>query len=93
MNKLIPNLAQLCNPLRPLLSAINKFNFAWKEDNEKVFKNLIDAVNKITEIRRFVTNRETRTICDARRYELGAALEQETPDGWATIAYASLFLK
>ena len=48
LNKFIPNLAQLCTPLRPLLSTTNKFNFVRKEENEKAFKNIIDAVKNIT---------------------------------------------
>ena len=31
-------------------------------------------------------------VCDASREGIGCALEQETPDGWATVAYASRFL-
>ena len=76
-----------------LLSTSNKFNFVWKGDNEKAFKNIVNAVKNITETRHFVSNRETRISCDASRDEIGAALEQETPEGWATIAYASRFLK
>ena len=49
-------------------------------------------IQNITEHRHFVSNRETRIVCDASREGLGAALKQETPDGWATIAYASRFL-
>ena len=92
LNKFVPNLAQLCTPLRPLLSTTNKFNFVWKEEHEKAFRNILVAVQNITENRHFVSNRETRIVCDASREGLGAALEQETPDGWATIAYASRFL-
>ena len=93
LNKFIPNLAQLCTPLQPLLSATNKFNFVWKEEHEKAFRKILVSVQNITENRHFVSNRETRIVCDASREGLGAALEQETPDGWATIAYASRFLK
>ena len=92
LNKFIPNLAQLCNPLRPLLSTANKFNFQWNEENGKAFKNVLNAVKNITENRHFVTDRDTRIVCDASREGIGAALEQNTPDGWATIAYASRFL-
>ena len=92
LNKFIPNLAQLCTPLRPLPSATNKFNFVWKEEHEKAFRNTLVAVQNITENGHFVSNRETRIVCDASRKRLGAALEQKTPDGWATIAYASRFL-
>ena len=35
---------------------------------------------------------ETRTKCDASRAGLGAALEQRSPTGWHTIAFASRFL-
>ena len=92
LNKFIPNLAQLCTPLQPLLSTTNKFNFLWKEENENLFRYMIAAVKNITENRHFVSNKETRIICNASREGIGAALEQETPDGWATISYASQFL-
>ena len=49
-------------------------------------------MQNITENRHFVNNRETRIVCDASRDGIGAALEQKTPDGWATVAYASRFL-
>ena len=92
LNKFIPNLAQLCTPLRPLLSTTNQFLFVWKEENGKAYRNKIAAVRNITKNRHFVSNIETRIICDASREAVGAVLEQETPDGWATIAYASRFL-
>ena len=92
LNKFFPNLAQLCNPLRPLLSTANKFNFNWSEENGKAFKNILNAVKNITENRHFVSDRDTRIVCDASREGIGAALEQNTPNGWATIAYASRFL-
>ena len=52
----------------------------------------MEAVLNITENRHFVSGRETRMVCDASRDGIGCALEQETPDGWATIACASPFL-
>ena len=92
LNKFIPNLAQLCNPLRPLLSTINKFNFHWGEEDGKAFESILNAVKNITENRHFVSDREIRIICDASRKGIGTALEQDTPEGWAIIAYASRFL-
>ena len=44
LNKFKPNLAQLCTPLPSLLSATNKFNFVWKEEQEKAFRNILVAV-------------------------------------------------
>ena len=81
LNKFIPNLAQLCNPLRPLLSTANKFNYHWSQEKSKEFKNILNAVKNITENRHFVSDRETRIVCDASREGIGAALEQNTPDG------------
>ena len=54
LNKFIPNLAQLCNPLRPLLCTANKFNFHWSDENGKAFKNILNAVKIITENRHLV---------------------------------------
>ena len=51
----------------------------------------MEAVHNISENRHLVSGRETRVVCDASRDGIGCALEQETPDGWATIAYASRF--
>ena len=62
LSKIIPNLAQLCNPLRPLLSTTNKFNFNWIEESGKAFKSILNAVKSITENRHFVSDKETRII-------------------------------
>ena len=89
LNKFILNLAQLCTPLWPLLSRNNQFKVEWNEDNEKAFKNILNAVENITENRHFVSKRETRIPWDASQAGIGAALKQETPDGCAAIPYAS----
>ena len=47
--KFIHNLAQLCTPLRPLLSTANKYHFTWDDSHEMVFKSTLDAVHIITE--------------------------------------------
>ena len=81
LNKFIPNLAQSCTPLRPLLSNENKFHFKWDDIHETAFKNILDAVRSITENRHFLSGRETRLVCDDSRDGIGCALEHETPDG------------
>ena len=73
-------------------SSENKFHFTLDDTHEKAFKIKLEAVCRFTENRHFVSGRETRVVCDASRDGIGCALEQETPDGWATIAYASRFL-
>ena len=42
--------------------------------------------------RHFNPKLETRIKCDASRKVLGCALEQRTPNGWHTVAFASRFL-
>ena len=92
-NKFIPNLAQLYTPLRPLISTASKLHLFWEETLKRAFKNILSADQNITEYRHFVSNRETRRVCDASRDGIGAALEQETPDGWATIAHVSQYIR
>ena len=67
--------------MRPLLSSSSKFYYVWEQKHDKAFKTILTAVQNITENRHFVSNRETRIVCDASRDGIGAALEQETPDG------------
>ena len=45
-----------------------------------------------TENKHFNPDLETRTKCDNSRKGLGCALEQRTPNGWHTVAFASRFL-
>ena len=75
-----------------MLSTANKYRFTWDESHKKAFKNILEAVQNITENLHFVSGRETRAVCDASRDGIGYALEQQSPDGLATIAYASSFL-
>ena len=55
LNKFIPNLDQLCTPLRPLLSTTVKYHFTWEPTHEKAFKNMLEAVHNVTETRQFVS--------------------------------------
>ena len=77
LGKFIPNLSQLCYPLRPLLMK----NSLIKEQ-----------IAKTTENKHFNPELETRNKCDASRKGLGCALEQRTPNGWHTVAFASRLL-
>ena len=64
----------------------------WQEHHEATFNKIKDNIGHLTENTHFNINRKTRVKTDASRGGLGAVLEQETCDGWVTIAYASRFL-
>ena len=51
-----------------------------------------EQIAKTTEIKHFNPELETRIKCDASRKGQGCALEQRTPNGWHTVAFASRFL-
>ena len=51
-----------------------------------------EKIAEAKENKRFISHVENRINCDASRKCLGCALEQQTPDDWHTIAFASRFL-
>ena len=90
LGKFIPNLSQLCYPLRPLLKKNSKF--LWTAEHEKQFSLMKEQIAETTENKHFNPELETRIKCDASRKGLGCSLEQRTPNGWQTVAFASRFL-
>ena len=88
--KILPKLAEISAPLRPLLSQ-NK-NFVWTPVCENAFQQLKSLVENIVELRHFDIHRETRIICDASHDGLGAVLEQYCASGWHPISFASRYL-
>ena len=90
LGKFIPNLSQLCQPLQPLLKKNTKF--VWKTEHETHFQAIKSKVANATENTHYNPHLETRIKCDASRAGLGAALEQRSPTGWHTVAFASRFL-
>ena len=92
--KFIPNLADLLNPIRPLLRKENITNnkIRWEEIHTTALDKIKAEISKITEKKHFHKHRKTRLKCDASHTGLGAVLEQQYPEGWFPIAYASRFL-
>ena len=84
IGKFIPHLAQLCHPLRPLLKKSVKF--VWTDEHTKHFNLIKEKIANSTENRHYNPKLDGRVKCDASRSGLGAALEQNTPDGWKPIA-------
>ena len=91
LGKFIPNLSQICYPLRPLLKKNTKL--IWTDEHEKQFTLIKEKIAETAENKHFNTDLETLIKCDASRKGLGFALEQRTPNDWHTVAFASRFLK
>ena len=90
LGRFIPNLSQLCYPLRPLVK--KNTTFVWTDDHEEQFKLIKTKIAETTESKHFNHDLETRIKCDASRKGLGCALEQRTLTGWHIVAFASRFL-
>ena len=65
LGKFIPNLSQLCYPLRPLLKTDKKL--LWTEAHEKQFSLIKEQIAETTENKHFKPELETRIKCDASR--------------------------
>ena len=92
--KFIPNLASLLDPIRPLLKkeTITNNKVQWLDSHTTVLNKIKAEISKITEKKHFDKQRNTRLKCDASHTGLGAVLEQQYPERWFPIAYASRFL-
>ena len=93
--KFTPRLAELSEPLRPLLSKINtkaQNKLDWKEEHTKAFENNKKQIINITENKHFDITKDTRIKSDASKKGLGACLEQKHGHIWKPVAYAIRFL-
>ena len=90
----IPKLAELTEPLRPLLKKQDNKNkrLNWNEIHSQVFEKITQKIKQIIENKLFDTTKETRIKCDASDKGLGASIEQKHDNVWHTIAIASRFL-
>ena len=93
LTRYIPNLAQAATVLRPLLKHTEKKKpLDWSTEHNTAFKIILKLVAEITQNKHFDQQLETRLVCDASNTGLGVALEQNSPEGWIAVAYASRFL-
>ena len=93
LNRFIPNLAQLCHELRPLLKKDQPWN--WGEKHDKAFKQINEKVKEVAEVGHFKRSSPIRIICDASKAGLGAVLQQtddNNENNWRPIHFASRFL-
>ena len=66
--------------------------FVWSDELETHFQSIENKFANATENTHYNPHLETRVKCDASRFGLGAALEQRSPTGWHTVAFAFCFL-
>ena len=66
--------------------------FTWTDEHTKHFNQIKEKIANSTENSHYNPKLDVRVKCDASRSGLGAALEQNTPDGWKPIALSSRFL-
>ena len=93
--KFLPNIAELSEPLRPLLSKANtkaQNKLDWNKNYTEAFNQIKNQIQNITENKHFDTEKQTRVRCDASKKGLGARLEQRYGNTWQPVAYASRFL-
>ena len=65
IGKIIPNLAQISHPLRPLLKKSSKF--IWTAENENCFTEIKNRIANATANSHYNPQLETRVKCDASR--------------------------
>ena len=68
--KFIPNLAEVSEPLRPLLSKANtkaQNKLDWKKNHSEAFNQIKEKVKKVTENEHFDNTKQTRLRCDASK--------------------------
>ena len=92
LNCFIPNFAQLCHELRPLLKKDQPWK--WEEKHDKAIQKVNEKVKQVTEVGHFKRSCPIRIICDASKLGLGAVLQQKdgNENNWRPIHFASRFL-
>ena len=74
LNRFIPNLAQLCHELRPLLKKDQPWN--WEEKHDKAIQTLNEKVKQVAEVGHLKRSCSIRIIGHASKSGLGAVLQQ-----------------
>ena len=87
--KCIPKLAELTEPLRPLLKKQDNKNkrLNWNEIHSQAFDNIKQKIKQIIENKHFDTTKETRIKCDASNKSLGDSIDQKHDNVWHTIEF------
>ena len=87
LGKFKPNLAELSQPLRELLST--KRCWCWGPDQVESFTNIKTELTKPTVLAFYNPANETKVSADASSHGLGAILLQMEANAWRPVAFAS----
>ena len=86
MGKFSPNITDLTQPLRELLS---KNSWSWGPPQDSAFCHIKVELSSLTVLAMYDASRETKISADASSYGLGAVLLQKHDDQWRPVYFAS----
>ena len=87
LGKFTPNLAQLTQPLRELLSTNTQW--LWGPAQAKAFDDIKAEISKQTTLALYTLDAPTKISADASSHGLGAVLLQQFNSQWKPVAFAS----
>ena len=87
LGKFAPNLSEITEPLRCLLSVKNPWY--WGPDQTRSFNETKALLVKSPVLALYDVSLPTKITADSSSYGLGAVLTQQHPEGWRPVAYAS----
>ena len=87
LGKFIPNLAELTQPLRELLS--NTSMWVWNSPQTQAFNNIKTELVKPAVLAPYNPEAPTTVTADASYYGLGAVLCQKVDSAWKPVVFAS----
>ena len=87
LGKFSPNLADLTQPLRELLS--KNHMWLWGANQEQAFSQVKTELSKPTTLALYDPGAESKISADASSYGLGAVLLQKVECAWKPVAFAS----
>ena len=87
LGKFTPNLAQLTQPLRELLSKSTAW--VWDSAQSRAFDQVKEELSKPTTLALYDPNAPTRVSADTSSHGLGAVLLQQFDGAWKPVSFAS----
>ena len=91
LGKFIPNLSELTQPLRELLSA--KRSWTWSSHQEEAFNKIKQELTNPTTLALYNPTAPTKVSTDASSFGLGAVLLQQHEHNWKPVAFASRVMR